>query len=108
MRNTKLAVLLVLVLTLPVFAGGRECQTGKVLDVTKMQGLYEGTSYERDLISVEVGDIVYAGRGRRNAGREFIVGDPVKACIEGNSLYLIRQNGREVKTKIIRRERKGS
>jgi hypothetical protein len=34
-----------------------------------------------------------------------IIGDPVQAAIDGEDLILLRPDGRELKAKIVRRER---
>jgi hypothetical protein len=60
---------------------------------------------------VRIDDLVYTGRGGKvdkksgDMGQGLIVGDPVQAAVDGNHLYLKKPGGKEVKTKIIKRER---
>jgi hypothetical protein len=89
----------------------REFQTGKLLDVSSDERLVEGTSLKYAVYQVQVGDVVYFGRGERlrrhsgDPGHGLIVGDPVQAAIDGDSLILQRPDGKEIKTKIIKRQR---
>jgi hypothetical protein len=89
----------------------REFQTGKLLDVSADERLFEGTSVKYAIYQVQVGDVVYFGRGERlrrrsgDPGHGLIVGDPVRAAIDGDSLILQRPEGKEIKTKIVKRQR---
>ena len=86
-------------------------QTAKLLDVSYDERLDEGTTYRYAIYQVQVGDVVYFGRGERlryhsgDPGHGLIVGDPVQAAIDGDNLILQRPDGKEIKTKIIKRQR---
>jgi hypothetical protein len=89
----------------------REFQTGKLLDVSSEERLFEGTTIKYAIYRVQVGDVVYFGRGKRlhahsgDPGHGLIVGDPVQAAIDGDNLILQRPDGKQIKTKIIKRQR---
>jgi hypothetical protein len=89
----------------------REFQTGKLLDVSSDERFVEGTSFKYAIYQVQVGDVVYFGRGEKlhrrsgDPGHGLIVGDPVQAAIDGDSLILQRPDGKEIKTKIVKRQR---
>jgi hypothetical protein len=89
----------------------REFQSGKLLDVSSDERFVEGTSFRYAIYQVQVGDVVYFGRGERlhrhsgDPGHGLIVGDPVQAAIDGDGLFLQRPDGKEIKTKIVKRQR---
>jgi len=63
------------------------------------------------IFTVQVGDIVYTLKGGRvnvrtkDYGQGLIVGDPVKASIEGQSVVIQKQDGKELKFSVMKRER---
>src|ERR1039458_638983 len=85
-------------------------QSGKLLDVGSDERLYEGTSLRNAIYQVQVGDIIYSTRGERlrrhsgDAGHGLIVGDVVQVAIDGDNLFLQRPDGKEIKTKIVKRQ----
>jgi hypothetical protein len=89
----------------------RDFQTGKLINVTADERIDEGTSYRYAIFVVQVADVVYTTRGGRifahsgDVGQGLIVGDSVKAAIDGGYLILLKPGGKEMKTKIIKRER---
>jgi hypothetical protein len=60
---------------------------------------------------VQVGDLIYTVRGERvnqrtkDYSKGLMVGDPVKAAVEGNTLVLMLSNGKDFGTAILTRER---
>jgi hypothetical protein len=60
---------------------------------------------------VEVGGVIYSARGDRerrhsgDPGHGLIIGDPVQAAIDGEYLILLKPDGKELKAKIVKRER---
>lgn len=86
-------------------------QTGKLINVSDDEKLIEGTSFRTAIFTVQIGDLVYTARGgriRRHSGdvaKGLIVGDPVQVAIDGESLIMLKPDGKELKTKIIKRER---
>jgi len=86
-------------------------QAGKLLDISSDEQVKKGTSHQFAIYQVQVGDIVYFGRGEKqvkhpgDTGRGLIVGDPVQAVIEKDDLIIQRPDGKEIKTKIIKRQR---
>ncbi|MGA2740412.1 MAG: hypothetical protein ABSG65_23620 [Bryobacteraceae bacterium] len=121
----KITIMFALALALAtVFSGAtkRDFQTGKLLDVTTAANLVRGTSHERAIFVVQVGDLIYTAKGDRlgrvhdspltlavtgpgDDGRELIVGDPVDVSISGDELIIRKPTGKELKTKIIKRVR---
>jgi co-chaperonin GroES (HSP10) len=89
----------------------KEFQTGTLLDIGSDEKVKKGNSSEYAIYQVQIGDLVYFGRGEKqekhpgDAGRGLIVGDPVQAAIDGNDMILQRPDGKEIKTKIIKRQR---
>jgi len=81
------------------------------VDISSDDQVKKGTSHDYAIYQVQVGDIVYFGRGGKqvkhpgDAGRDLIVGDPVQAAIEKDDLIIQRPDGKEIKTKIIKRQR---
>jgi hypothetical protein len=113
--KTYIAVALLLCCSLIAVGYGEkrsyEYQTGKLIDVSTDEQLYEGTSYRRAIFTVQVGDLIYTTRGERVAPstkditRGLIVGDPVKVFEDGDHLFLWRPDGKELKTTIIKKTR---
>jgi len=89
----------------------REFQSGKLLDVSSEERLFEGTTIKRAVYQVQVGDVVYLARGERlnrhsgDPGHGLIVGDAVQAAIDGDNLILQRPDGKEIKARIFKRQR---
>ncbi len=86
-------------------------QTGKLLNVTADERYVQGTSIRSAIFSVQIGDLVYTARGERihrntgDIGQGLIIGDLVQASVHGEDLILLKPDGKELKTKIIKRER---
>jgi hypothetical protein len=98
-----------------VFAAPRhEYQSGKLVDISSDERTDKGTTHGFAVYQVQIGDIVYFGRGEKLAkkpgdtGHGLVVGDPVQAVAEGSDLYIQRPDGKEIKTKIIKRQRAGA
>ena len=95
----------------PAFSGTHSFQTGKLLEVTTDQRLVDGTSYSHAIFVVQIGDIVYTLRGERVSARTkdyaqgLIVGDSVQVSIEGEHVFLLKPNGKDLKASILKRER---
>jgi hypothetical protein len=93
------------------YAGSHNFQAGKLLDVTTDESFHEGTSHRRAIFSVQIGDIVYTLKGSRvsrwgnDYAKGLIVGDSVQASVEGGDIILLRPDGKEMKTSILKRER---
>jgi hypothetical protein len=89
----------------------RNFQTGKLLGVTTDEKLDEGTSYRWAIFTVQVSDLVITARGDRvrrrsgDIGQGLIIGDAVQVAIDGGDLIFLRPDGKELKTKIVKRER---
>ena len=113
-RVVRLLLMSIVVQLLPlcVYAGNQhEFRAGKLLDVSSDDRVVEGNSIKYAIYEVQVGDIIYFGRGERmrrhsgDPGHGLIVGDPVQAAVEGDNLILQRPDGKDIKTKIVRRQR---
>ena len=91
-----------------------EFQSGKLVDITSDDRVDKGTTHSYAVYQVQIGDIIYFGRGERlskhpgDSGHGLIVGDPVQAAIDGNDLILQRPDGKEIKAKIFKRQRPGA
>jgi hypothetical protein len=89
----------------------RNFQTGKLMGITSDERIDEGTSYRWAIFTVQCADVIYTARGGRirsrsgDIGQGLIVGDSVKVAIDGGDLILMKPDGKELKTKIIKRER---
>jgi thiamine monophosphate kinase len=88
-----------------------EFHTGKLVDVATDERLVGGTTVAHAVFQVQVGDIAYFARGehvRRHGGdpaHGLVVGDQVQVAIDGDNLILKRPDGKEIKAKIVRRQR---
>jgi hypothetical protein len=108
--------------TLCFAAAKQEFKTGKLLDVTTETKLVDGSSYRWAVFVVQVDDLIYTAKGDRlgrvhdslltlaitksgDNGRELVVGDPVEVSLRGDHLVIRKPNGKELKTKIIKRAR---
>ncbi|MFY9855833.1 MAG: hypothetical protein WAK26_18340 [Terracidiphilus sp.] len=107
-----LVIFATITLAATLFAGQKhEFQTGKLLNVTTSERLVEGTSVLRAIFTVQIGDIIYTARGERvhhrsgDIGQGLIVGDTVKVTVDGDDLILLKPDGKDLKIKIVRRER---
>src|SRR5579862_6799636 len=112
LRHALFTIALALVLaTNSIGATKRDFQTGKLISVTDDERLVEGTSYRWAIFTVQVADLVYTARGGRvrrhsgDSGQGLIVGDTVQVAVEGGDLILLKPDGKELKTKIIKRAR---
>jgi hypothetical protein len=89
----------------------RAFQTGKLTSITADERLVEGTSYRRAIFTVQIGDLVITARGDRirrrsgDIGQGLIIGDAVQVAIDGGDLIFLKPDGKELKTKIVKRER---
>jgi hypothetical protein len=88
-----------------------EFQTGKLLDVSSDERLYEGTTHRYAVYQVQLSDVVYSARGEKlrrysgDPGHGLVVGDTVQVAIDGDNLILQRPDGKQIKAKIIKRRR---
>lgn len=86
-------------------------QAGKLIDVTTDERFYEGTSQRHAIFIVQIGDIIYTLRGGHVSARAkdyaqgLIIGDPVQASVEGDNVLLLKPDGKNLKTSILKRER---
>jgi hypothetical protein len=115
MKQIRLVMLLaccVALVAIETVAGTpHQFQSGKLLDVGSDQRLVEGTTIIHAVYQVQVGDLIYFARGERvrrhsdDPAHGLVVGDPVQVAIDGDNLILQRPDGKEIKAKIIRRQR---
>jgi len=100
----------------------REFQTGKLLDISRTDRLVDGTTYQWVVFRVELGGLTYTARGDRvgrnatsgwalllsksgDTAQDLIVGDAIEISISGDSLVLRKPSGKELKARIMKRER---
>jgi hypothetical protein len=69
------------------------------VDIGSDERVDKGTTHGYTIYQVQVGDIVYFGRGEKLAKHP---GD------SGRDLIIQRSDGKEIKTKIIKRQRAGT
>jgi hypothetical protein len=112
----KKLALIVFVLIVTAVAGfgekkSHEFQTGKLIDVSTDSRLYEGTTHTRAIYTVQLGDLIYTVRGIRvhprsgGIAKGMIIGDPVQVAQDGDHLWLLLPDGKELKTAIIKTAR---
>jgi hypothetical protein len=109
------AVFSILLSAVGLWAAPRhEFQAGKLVDISSEDRVEKGTTHSYAVYQVQIGDIIYFGRGEKlskhpgDSGHGLIVGDPVQAAIDGSDLIIQRPDGKEMKTKIIKRQRPGA
>jgi len=112
LRHRVLAVLCVTGITaLALASKPHEFQNGKLLEVGSDERLVEGTTVVHAIYQVQVADVVYFARGERvsrhggDPAHGLVIGDQVQVAIDGDSLILKRPDGKEIKAKIVRRQR---
>jgi len=93
------------------YGASHNFQTGKLINVTTDDRVYEGTSFSRAIFTVQIGDVIYTLKGERirrrtkDYGEGLIVGDPVQASVEDQDVILRKPDGKDLKTSILKRER---
>ena len=112
MYKAPLIIVLAVLLTSSLIGAKQHAfQTGKLMGIASDERVLEGTSYRWAIFTVQVADVIYTARGDRirsrsgDIGQGLIVGDPVKVAIDGGDLILLKPDGKELKTKITKRER---
>jgi hypothetical protein len=110
--------------------GQKEYQTGKLVDVQSEEfermimsghsqngnGHIHGTTARLtdNHISVRLGDLLVVGEciGKRHWSSckpgEWVIGDPIEVRVDEDKMYLKKPNGKELKTKIVKRVRAGN
>jgi hypothetical protein len=92
-------------------AKNHEFQAAKLLDITADERLVEGTTVRHAIFTVQVGELVYTARGGHirhhggDYGQGLVVGDSVQVSIDKDHLILLKPDGKELQTKIIKRVR---
>ena len=112
MRNSLLTILLVLTNAASVLGAKKHTfQSGKLINITTDERLFQGTTIRRAIFTVQIGDLIYTARGGRerprsgDPGHGLVIGDPVQVAIDGEKLILLEPGGKELKTRIIKRAR---
>jgi len=118
--RTQLAVAaLVLFLSAAVLGASKEYQTGTLAGVdaqlsSQMVSAGKGKFVQVETLdyslTVQFGDLLVTGlcTGRKWGGchpGSLVVGDPVEVRIDKDTMYVKRPDGKDVKTKIVRRNR---
>jgi hypothetical protein len=104
------SLIAVLAVTTPLYAK-KVFKQGTLVNITKEDMGGKKKTDMAALFLVRIDDIVYSGRGGKvdkksgDMGQGLIVGDPVQAAVDGDNLYLKKPGGKEIKTKIVKRER---
>jgi hypothetical protein len=105
-------VLLVVALALTLSAQTkREFQKGELLSITSGKGLDENATHRWAIFTVQIGDVIYTASGKRirhprdDYSEGLNAGDKVQGAVSGFELLLIKPDGGELKTKIVKRER---
>jgi hypothetical protein len=107
-----IGALLLLSMSLTVTAASkpRDFKSGKLVEIGTDERLVKGTTARTAIFTVQLGDLVYSARGGRVAGARdigqgLVVGDPVQVAIEGQKLIMLKPDGKEIKTTIVKRAR---
>lgn len=93
------------------YARDHSFQTGKLVNVTIDERVASGESDRRAIFIVQLGDIVYTLRGDRvksktkDYAKGLIIGDPVQVSLKGEDVILMKPDGKNFKTTILKRER---
>jgi len=111
MRTIFAALCFLAIAGIPSIAAKHDFQTGKLINVTADETLVKGTTHRQAIFTVQIGDLIVTARGE-NIGRKsgdighgLIVGDEVRAMIDRGNMIILKPDGKELKTKIIKRER---
>jgi hypothetical protein len=89
----------------------RDFQKGELLSITTGKGLDQDATHRWAIFTVQVGDVIYTASGKRihhptdDYSEGLNAGDKIQAAISGFELILLKPNGGELKTRIIKRER---
>ncbi len=109
----KILFLLAFVVTLaPAFqtAGKLEFRPGQLLSITSGKGLDNNITHRWAVFAVQIGNVIYSGSGKRihhptdDYSEGLHNGDAIRAAVSGNEMILLKPDGKELKTKIIKRE----
>jgi len=109
--HTRLLIALLLGIAVLLAGAKHDFQTGRLINIDSEETIINGTSFRSAILKVELGGVVYSARGERirrhsgDPGHGLIIGDPVQAAIDGETLILLKPDGKELKAKITRRER---
>jgi hypothetical protein len=92
-------------------AARHDFQAGKLVNIDSDERLIEGTTYRWAVFTVQIGDVVYTARGERlrrragDPGHGLVIGDSVQVAIDGESLVMLKPDGKELRAKIVKRAR---
>jgi hypothetical protein len=87
-----------------------EFQQGQVLSITSGKGLDQNITHRWAVFAVQIGNVIYSGSGKRirhpsdDYSEGLHDGEAVRAAVSGGELILVKPDGKELKTKIIKRE----
>lgn len=109
----KLAILCVLsACTAIAYGGQKEYVTGTMLSIvpSHSQTFYEGTSIDMYFYgySVRVGNMMYSGACRERlfngCDTNFVIGAAVQVRFDKSDMFLLRENGKELKLHVGRKQ----
>lgn len=109
----KMLFLLALVLMLATTfqaAGKLEFQKGEVLSITSGKGLDHNITHRWAVFAIQIGNVIYSGSGKRirhptdDYSEGLHDGDAIRAAVSGNEMILLKPDGKELRTRIIKRE----
>lgn len=105
-----LAVLVFLAATTgSVSAAKQELPAGEVLSIIVVKGLDGVSSHRWSVFTVQVGNVIYTGSGKRihhpldDYSEGFNAGDAVQAEIRGTDMIIKKPGGKTLKTKIMKK-----
>ena len=115
MKRT-LALFSLLLITAGFALADKEYQTGKLVDTASQ--LYSNPNPKKDknlhhenTLSVQVGDLIYTGQceQKKNSDKckpaDWIIGDPIQVRIDKDTMYVKKDKGGEIKTRIVKKQR---
>ena len=100
-----------LAMTLASMVQAKEFQAAQILSVTSGKGQDNVATHRWAIFTVQIGDIIYTGSGKRihhqsdDYSEGFSAGEAVSAAIDGDEMTVRKANGKELKTKIIKKVR---
>lgn len=121
MKQISGILVMLVVISVVCFAAEKQYQTGKLVDVESegysrlvgnaSTGSSTSIRYHENRISVQAGDTIYVGECTQKPHwssckpGDWVIGDPIEFRIEKGHLWLKKPNGKELKTKIVKRVR---
>jgi len=108
-RSLTLSLLVLVAAHGITLAEKQEALAGELLSIIVVKGLDGVSSHRFSAFTVQVGNVIYTGSGKRihhpldDYNEGFNAGDAVQAEIRGNEMIIKKHGGRALKTKIMKK-----